>query len=73
MRSAACRLDSLYNADVEAMGDPEPVAALKTAIREADALLIVTAEYNFGVPAAGGPARVDAAPARRRAVSAGYL
>jgi chromate reductase len=40
----------LYNADVEAKGDPEPVAALKTAIREADALLIVTPEYNFGVP-----------------------
>jgi chromate reductase len=40
----------LYNADVEAKGDPEPVAALKTAIRDADALLIVTPEYNFGVP-----------------------
>jgi len=40
----------LYNADVEAKGDPEPVAALKTAIREADALLFVTPEYNHGVP-----------------------
>jgi chromate reductase len=40
----------LYNADVEAKGDPEPVAALKAAIRQADALLIVTPEYNFGVP-----------------------
>jgi chromate reductase len=40
----------LYNAEVEAKGDPEPVAALKTAIREADALLIVTPEYNYGVP-----------------------
>jgi chromate reductase, NAD(P)H dehydrogenase (quinone) len=40
----------LYNADVEAKGDPEPVAALKTAIREADALLFVTPEYNFGLP-----------------------
>jgi chromate reductase, NAD(P)H dehydrogenase (quinone) len=40
----------LYNADVEAKGDPEPVAALKTAIRQADALLIVTPEYNNGVP-----------------------
>ena len=28
----------LYNADVEAEGDPEPVVALKTAIRQADAL-----------------------------------
>ena len=40
----------LYNGDVEAKGDPEPVAALKEAIRQADALLIVTPEYNFGVP-----------------------
>src|SRR5882672_4988864 len=40
----------LYNADVEATGDPEPVAALKSAIRQADALLIATPEYNFGVP-----------------------
>jgi chromate reductase len=40
----------LYNADVEAKGDPEPVAALKTAIREADALLVVTPEYNYGMP-----------------------
>jgi chromate reductase len=29
----------LYNEDVEAKGDPKPVAALKTAIKEADALL----------------------------------
>jgi chromate reductase len=40
----------LYNADVEAKGDPEPVTALKAAIRQADALLFVTPEYNFGVP-----------------------
>ena len=40
----------LYNADVEAQGDPEPVAALKAAIRDADALLVATPEYNFGVP-----------------------
>ena len=39
-----------YNADVEAAGDPEPVAALKAAIRGADALLVVTPEYNYGVP-----------------------
>jgi chromate reductase, NAD(P)H dehydrogenase (quinone) len=39
-----------YNADVEAVGDPEPVVALKAAIREADALLVVTPEYNYGVP-----------------------
>ncbi|MDT0631166.1 NAD(P)H-dependent oxidoreductase [Rubrivirga sp. S365] len=41
----------LYNADVEAEGDPERVAALKEAIRAADGVLIVTPEYNHGVPA----------------------
>ena len=40
----------LYNGDVEEKGDPDPVAALKAAIRQADALLFVTPEYNFGVP-----------------------
>jgi chromate reductase len=39
-----------YNADVEARGFPEAVAAFKTAIREADGLLFVTPEYNYGVP-----------------------
>lgn len=41
----------LYNADVEAQGDPERVAEFKEAIREADGLLIATPEYNHGVPA----------------------
>src|SRR5215210_2823832 len=40
----------LYNGDVEAEGDPEPVARFKQAIREADGLLIATPEYNHGVP-----------------------
>lgn len=40
----------LYDADLEARGDPGPVAALKAAIREADALLVATPEYNYGVP-----------------------
>jgi chromate reductase len=40
----------LYNADVEAAGDPEPVAALKNAVRQADGLLIATPEYNYSVP-----------------------
>jgi chromate reductase len=40
----------LYNADVEAQGDPEPVAAFKRAIGAADGLLIATPEYNLGVP-----------------------
>lgn len=39
-----------YDGDVEAAGDPRPVAALKEAIREADALLIATPEYNRGLP-----------------------
>ena len=38
----------LYNGDVEAEGDPAPVRALKAAIREADALLFATPEYNRG-------------------------
>ena len=39
-----------YDADVEARGDPEPVADLKRAIASAGALLFVTPEYNYGVP-----------------------
>jgi chromate reductase len=39
-----------YNDDVFAKGDPEPVAHLKEFIGAADALLIVTPEYNYGVP-----------------------
>jgi chromate reductase len=40
----------VYNSDVEAAGLPEAVAAFKQAIREADGLLFVTPEYNYGVP-----------------------
>lgn len=40
----------LYNADVEAQGDPAPVSAFKEAIRRADGLLMATPEYNHGVP-----------------------
>lgn len=39
-----------YDADVEAAGEPAPVAAWKNAIRESEALLFVTPEYNYGVP-----------------------
>ena len=39
----------LYNADVEAQGDPPPVAGLKAAVREANAVLIAVPEYNYGV------------------------
>lgn len=40
----------LYNGDVEAEGDPEPVAAFKREIAAADALLIATPEYNHCIP-----------------------
>ena len=40
----------LFNADVEAQGDPAPVEAFKQAITAADALLIATPEYNHCVP-----------------------
>ena len=40
----------LFNQDVEASGDPPGVTSLKEAIRDADALLIATPEYNAGVP-----------------------
>lgn len=40
----------LYDADVEAAGVPEPVALLKDALKEADGLLMVTPEYNNGIP-----------------------
>jgi chromate reductase len=41
----------LYNGDVEAEGDPEPVARLKREIAAADGVLMATPEYNHGVPA----------------------
>lgn len=40
----------LYNGDVEAAGIPASVTALRDAIRAADGLLIITPEYNHGVP-----------------------
>ncbi|BAH39229.1 MAG TPA: NAD(P)H-dependent oxidoreductase [Gemmatimonas aurantiaca] len=40
----------LFDQDLEAQGDPEPVVAMRRAIAEADALLIATPEYNHGVP-----------------------
>jgi chromate reductase, NAD(P)H dehydrogenase (quinone) len=39
-----------YDADVEAEGTPEPVAALRQAMREADAVLVATPEYNHSIP-----------------------
>lgn len=40
----------LFDEDLEAAGDPPEVAALKEAARSADAVLLCTPEYNFGVP-----------------------
>ncbi len=40
----------LYNEDVRQRGDPSAVIALKEAIRQADALLIATPEYNHSLP-----------------------
>ncbi|HRC54512.1 MAG TPA: NADPH-dependent FMN reductase, partial [Kofleriaceae bacterium] len=37
-----------FNSDVE--GDPEPVAALKEALRAAEGVVIATPEYNYSVP-----------------------
>lgn len=39
-----------YNDDVFVKGDPGPVADFKAAIGGADAILIATPEYNYGVP-----------------------
>lgn len=40
----------LYNGDVEKQGIPDAVTALKDRIRAADALLLVSPEYNHGIP-----------------------
>ena len=40
----------LYNGDLEAAGVPDSVAELRSAVRDADALLIATPEYKHGVP-----------------------
>jgi chromate reductase len=40
----------LFNDDLRAEGDPEPVKLFKQKIAEADALLIVTPEYNYSIP-----------------------
>jgi chromate reductase len=40
----------VYDADVDAAGQPEPVLALKAAMREADGILFATPEYNHSIP-----------------------
>ena len=40
----------VYDGDLEAEGIPEPVNALKDRVASADGLVLVTPEYNQGVP-----------------------
>ena len=40
----------LYNADIQALGFPDPVNALGESIRSADGVIFVTPEYNYSVP-----------------------
>ncbi len=39
-----------YNADLDGERKPEAVAELRAAVEQSDALLIVTPEYNYGIP-----------------------
>ena len=39
-----------FNQDVENEGDPAPVRDLKERVREADAVLIATPEYDYAIP-----------------------
>jgi chromate reductase len=39
-----------YDADIDDLGQPESVTQLKQAIREADAVLVATPEYNSSIP-----------------------
>ena len=41
-----------YDGDVESQGDPQSVTALKSAIRDADAVVFATPEYNWGTSGA---------------------
>jgi chromate reductase len=40
----------LYNADIQAKGFPKPVQVLAKQIRDADAVLIASPEYNYSIP-----------------------
>lgn len=40
----------LYNEDVRLAGEPDAVTQLKRQVKEADALLFATPEYNYGMP-----------------------
>jgi chromate reductase len=47
---ADIRAIPLYDEDARAAGDPAAVTALKAQVRAADAVLLVTPEYNFSIP-----------------------
>ncbi len=63
----------LFNADVEAQGNPTPVTALQQAIGEADGLLFAVPEYNYSITGVlknafdwasrGRPSTLDGKPA----------
>jgi chromate reductase len=40
----------LFNADVQATGFPDPVRSMANQIRDADAVLIASPEYNYSIP-----------------------
>jgi chromate reductase, NAD(P)H dehydrogenase (quinone) len=50
LETASIRGIPLYDADVEAQGIPPTVTALKEAFVRADGVLLVTPEYNNGLP-----------------------
>src|SRR3984885_12646350 len=47
---ASIRGIPLYDGDIEAQGIPAAVSALKEAVGAADGVLLVTPEYNNGIP-----------------------
>src|SRR5688500_8506690 len=40
----------LYNEDLKAVGNPEPVETLRQQIKAADGVLFVSPEYNYSIP-----------------------
>ena len=51
LSEASLRDVELYDADIEAQGDPPAVVTLKGQVSAADGLIVFTPEYNRGVPA----------------------
>jgi chromate reductase len=50
LRTAGLADIPIYNGDLEAAGLPPPVQALRAQIKDADALLVCTPEYNYSFP-----------------------